>query len=185
MAFRPIYPNAAFANLTDRDGYWAAKIISAFSDAHIAAIVAEGEYSNPNAARWIARVLSERRDKIARYFFDRIAPLDFFVNIDGILSFHDLGAERGIYPGSSPRYRTRVAAANAFRHRKQWTEWEESAETVVDLNRAVARGGVSEVSTAEYPFLALEVQANRGSDWSSGIKVYVARQSGRVVALDR
>jgi hypothetical protein len=98
-AFKPLKPNAAFANLTDRDGYWAAKIISAFEDAHIEAIVAEGEYANPEASRWIARVLAERRDKIARYWFDRVPPLDFFVNEGGVVHFHDLGAE----PLSDPR----------------------------------------------------------------------------------
>ena len=184
-AFKPNKPNAAFANLTDRDGYWAAKIISAFSDAHIDAIVAEGHYQNPEAARWIARVLGERRDKIARYYFDRIPPLDFFVNTDGMLTFYDLGAERSIYPGSSARYRFRLAAANAQRNRRQLSEWEESAETAVDLERVVARGGIDEFSVADFPFLALEVQVNRGSEWSSGVLVYVARQSGWVVAVDR
>ena len=185
MAFKPLKPNAAFANLTGRDGYWAAKIISAFSDAHLQAIVTEGQYRNPDAAQWIARVLGERRDKIARYFFDRIPPLDFFVNDDGVVRFHDLGAERGIYPGSVARYRARVAASTAQRQRGRWTPWQEYAETAVDLAQASDREEIGSLPISGSAFLALEVQVNRGSNWSSAITVYVARRSGRVVAVDR
>jgi hypothetical protein len=183
--FKPLKPNAAFANLTDRDGYWAAKIISAFSDAHIEAIVAEGRYTNTEATRWIARVLTARRDKISRYFFDRIPPLDFFVNDDGVIRFHDLGVERGIYPGSSARYRIRLSATTAERKRGRWTQWLDLTDTSVNLERASGHEEISSVPVSESPFLALEVQVNRISSWSPATTVYVARGSGRVVAVDR
>ena len=38
-------------------------------------------------------MLRERRDKIARYWFERIAPLDFFDVADGALRFHDLAVD--------------------------------------------------------------------------------------------
>ena len=184
-AFKPLKPNAAFANLTDRDGYWAAKIISAFSDAHLGAIAAEGKYANPEATRWIARVLGERRDKIARYYFDRIPPLDFFVNDNGVLHFHDLGAERGIYPEFSARYRSRVAASTAERNRGRWTPWQDRSQKTVSLVEANLREEISSLDTADSPYLAVEIQVSRGSQWSSAITVYVARTSGRVVAVER
>jgi len=184
-AFKPLNPNTAFANLTDRDGYWAAKIISAFTDAHLEAITVEGRFANPEATRWIARVLGERRDKIARYYFDRIPPLDFFVNDDGVIRFHDLGAERGIYPGSSARYRARMAASTAERNHGRWTPWQELVETAVNLDETTDREEIVSLPIADSPFLALEVQVNRGSKWSSAIPVYVARNSGRVVAVER
>ena len=183
-AFKPTKPNAAFANLTDRDGYWAAKIISAFSDAHLEAVVDEGRYADPEATRWIARVLAERRDKIARYFFDRVPPLDFFVYDDGELSFHDLGAERGIYPGHSPRYRLRVAASTSDRERGQWTTWQELLEARAVLEDVFGHTGIGQVAISE-PFLAVQVQVSRGSNWSSSVIAYIARRSGRVVAVDR
>jgi hypothetical protein len=183
--FKPLKPNAAFANLTDRDGYWAAKIISAFSDAHLEAIAADGKSANPEATRWIARVLGERRDKIARYYFDRIPPLDFFVNRDGAVRFRDLGAERRIYPGSSARYRARMAASTAERDRGRWTPWQESVETAVDLDYATDREEIASRPVQDSPFLALEIQVNRGSHWSAATTVYLARASGRVVAVER
>jgi len=183
--FKPLKPNAAFANLTDRDGYWAAKIISAFTDTHIEAIVAEGKYANPEASRWIARILAERRDKIARYFFDRIPPMDFFVNDDGVIRFHDLGAERGIYAGSSNRYRARVAASTAQRKHGHWTPWQDLAATAIDLEQITRLDAIVSVPVSESPFLALEVAVNRESRWSSATTVYLARSSGRIVAVDR
>ncbi len=100
--WKPLDPNGTFANLTDRDGYWGAKIVSAFTDADIDAAVASGHYKNPDAASYVARMLRERRDKIARHWFDRVAPLDFFTVEGGTLRVHDLGAERNVYPGTSP-----------------------------------------------------------------------------------
>ncbi len=185
MAFKPYWPNTAFAHLTDRDGYWAAKIISAFTDAHIEAIVAEGGYSDPRAARWMSRMLGERRDKIVRFWFDRVPPLDFFVNDGGLLRYHDLGAERGIYPGRSSRYRVRAAASTPSRDGVQWTPWTESAETVVELERLSNSQEVAACAVSQYPFLAMELQLNRGSGWSATTTAYVARASGRVVALER
>ena len=184
-AFKPLKPNAAFANLTDRDGYWAAKIISAFSDAHLEAIAVEGRYTDPEATRWIARVLGERRDKIARHFFDRIPPLDFFISDDGVLRFHDLGAERRIYPGTSNRYRVRMAASTAERDRAGWTPWQEFVETAVDLDEATNRTEIASLPVQDSPFLTLEMQVNRGSHWSPAVTVYVARANGRVVAVER
>ncbi len=182
MAFKPMEPNTAFANFTDRDGYWAAKIISAFTDAHIEAAVAEGKYPSPEAARYISRTLAERRDKIARYFFDRVSPLDFFRYEDGILRFHDLGAERGIYPGQTPRYRYRVAAVTPERGRAGRTEWIETAQRPIDIAGSDALGAAP---ATEYPFVQVELQANFGERWIHSVTVYAARESGLVVEVDR
>ena len=78
QSFKPLEPNTAFANLTDRDGYWAAKIISAFTDEQLLAVAEQGQYENPEATHYIARTLAERRDKIVRCWFDAVPPLDFF-----------------------------------------------------------------------------------------------------------
>jgi hypothetical protein len=185
MAFKPLKPNAAFANFTRRDGYWAAKIISAFTDQHLEAIVAEGRYRNPDAARWIAQVLGERRDEIARYWFDVVPPLDFFTYESRFVRFHDLGAERGLYPDMAALYRARVAAATPERRRGRWTDWMELAGQAVDLEAAAARDEIISRPTGEYPFLAVEVQVSRGSDWSPSVTAYVARAGGRVVAVER
>lgn len=63
-AWRPYYPNPAFDERTGRDLRWGAGIVAAFTDEHIRAAVAQGRYSDPRAAEYLARVLIERRDKL-------------------------------------------------------------------------------------------------------------------------
>ena len=184
MAFRPFEPNAAFANFTDRDGYWAAKIISTFTDEHLRAAVAAGRYTNPAAAEWIARVLAERRDIIARYFFDRVPPLDFFRVNAGWLRFRDLGAERGLYEPSSTRYRVRVATASAEGDEGPWGPWVEVETPDVDFE-ALPHDQRSGDAGPE-SFVAVELQVYRAeSGWSRSVRAYIARASERVVAVDR
>ena len=84
--------------MTDRDGYWGAKIVASFSDAQIAAAVEAAHYEDPRAVEYLVRNLIVRRDKIARHWFGRVAPLDFFEVRDGALRFHDLALDLGLSP---------------------------------------------------------------------------------------
>lgn len=183
--WKPLNPNAAFANLTNRDGYWAAKIISAFTDAHIDALVDEGRYRSPDAARWIARGMAERRDKIAHYWFDRVAPLDFFTADGARFVFRDLGVERGIYLDNTSAYRIRLAACDADRNTGSWTGWIDGEQPEFDLAENAAAEALNRDDAARRPFLAIEAAVSRAGKWSDPVRVYVARASGRVVAIDR
>jgi hypothetical protein len=184
IEFKPLTNNAAFANMSDRDGYWAAKIISAFTDRHLDAVVAEGKYRTPAAAEYIIQTLGQRRDKIARYWFERVPPLDFFASQGSVIRFHDLGEERGLFPGPA-RYRARAAATRSDRHQGSWTEWIEFAELEFELAGMTRDPAIQATSLDASPFLAIEVEVNRSSEWSSPITVFVARASGRVVAVER
>ena len=53
QAGKPDLPHSGMANLTRRDGYWAAKILSAFTDEDLRLIVDQGEYQNPAAADFL------------------------------------------------------------------------------------------------------------------------------------
>jgi hypothetical protein len=174
-------PNTAFANLAPRDAYWAAKIISAFTRDHIAAAVAEAQYVEPAAADYLIDTLVARRDAIVRKWFDRVPPLDFFTCDGEAVDFRDLGVERGPYAADDARYRARWAAVTAERKTAGWTPWRSLAETRVPLATAATAREADE----RYPFLALDVQVDRGDGWSPSTKVYLDRDNGRVVALDR
>lgn len=183
--WKPFVPNSAFANLIDRDGYWAAKIISAFTSAHLEAIVARAAYQDPRAADFLVRSLLARRDQIARYWFDRVPPLDFFTCEGQELRWRDLGAERGLYRGQSSRYRLSWSAVTAERETAGWTAWQEQETTVTRRQTGPAAVAAAAVPAAEYPFLALQCQVDRGTGWSESVIVYLARDSGRVVAVER
>ena len=61
VAWRPEYPNTAFDNMRPEDAFWAARIVSKFSDAAIRAIVEKARYSDRRATEYITAALIERR----------------------------------------------------------------------------------------------------------------------------
>jgi hypothetical protein len=85
-----------FRRMTLADAYWGAKIVASFTNAQIAAAVDAAGYEDPRARAYIHQMLVARRDKIARYWFARVAPLDFFHVRDGYLVFHDLAVDLGL-----------------------------------------------------------------------------------------
>jgi len=98
--FDPIYPNPAFENMTNRDGYWGTKIVMAFSDDDLKALIKVGQFSNPESEKYLLKTLIERRDKIGRHWFGKVNPLDNFeteYNDDGFnISFEDLAIKYGL-----------------------------------------------------------------------------------------
>jgi hypothetical protein len=72
------YPQPAFDQMDAADAFWAARIASRFSDDMIKAIVATGELSDPDAARYLTDVIIRRRDKVVAYWISQTNPLDRF-----------------------------------------------------------------------------------------------------------
>ncbi|MEN8007604.1 MAG: hypothetical protein ABFS42_11350 [Candidatus Krumholzibacteriota bacterium] len=186
--WKPDLPHSAMADMTARDGYWAAKILSAFTDEDLRLIVGQGHYQNPAAVDFLVETLAGRRDKIVRHWFGKIPPLDFFTLTAAGLAFHDLAVERGYADTDSPRYRYRMSTVNSDRGQDDegWTPWRETTATLVPLFDEAGRLAADvPPGGAEYPFLAVEVQVDHGAGWSRSTTVYGAYASGRLVALDR
>jgi len=74
-AWKMEYPNAAFSNMTELDGAWAARSIARMDDAVLAAVVAQARFSNPVVAAELLRVLIARRDKILDRYLSRVSSL--------------------------------------------------------------------------------------------------------------
>ncbi len=108
----PIVPNPAFENMTPRDAYWGAKIVMAWRDEYIRALVETGEYSDPAAKEYLIKTLIERRDKIGRHWFEKVAPLDdvrFADNSESlIIEFADLAVKYGLAEHSISKYEFEV-----------------------------------------------------------------------------
>jgi hypothetical protein len=183
--WKPLMPNPAFVNQNHQDAYWAAKIIAAFGDDQIRAAVEQARYEDPRATDYMTETLIRRRDIVARAWFDVVTPLDFFRYQAGTLTFHDLGAEREIYPGTTPRYRVQVAAVTADRDAARWSEWMMASDLAIDLTGDAVREVVEAESSDARPFVAVRCDVDRGDGWQGPVTVYVARASGRVVAVDR
>lgn len=108
--YKFILPNPPFELMTNNDGFWGAKIVMSFTDEQLKEAVAEGRYSNPEAAEYLLRTIIERRDIVGRYWFNRVNPLDMFnlqKTFDGgqELCFVDLAVESGLESTDISQYR--------------------------------------------------------------------------------
>ncbi|MBN1567399.1 MAG: hypothetical protein JXA73_06105 [Acidobacteria bacterium] len=88
--WKPNYPNPAFLRRRPDDEYWAAKIVMAFTNDDIRAVVETGQYSDPLFVDYLVSTLAQRRDKIGRACFANVLSLDNFGTRDGDLFFEDL-----------------------------------------------------------------------------------------------
>ena len=106
--WKPMYPAPPFDNLTDRDAFWGTRIVTAFTDDHIRAAVAAGQFETATADSALVRFLIERRDRIGHYWFDRVNPLDEFHLDESGVTFADLAVDRGYASELSTRYGVRI-----------------------------------------------------------------------------
>ncbi len=180
--FDPIVPNPAFENLTDRDAFWGAKIVMGFRDEHIRALIASGEYSNPDAAEYLFETLRIRRDKIGRHWFSKVNPLDKFdlsLNDDTlVIKFADLSFVYGLADNASTTYRYRVLTD----HHKN-TEYRVLSEPKILLPVAELKVGLEVISVASEQRIParslaeIQIQTNRGVDWGKRISLWMIQTS--------
>ena len=106
--WKPNHPNLAFRGMGAGDGYWGAKIVTAFGDDLLHALSEAGAYTRPEVTQFVEDTFRLRRDKIGRYWFDRVTPLEAFeLETDGdqaTLTFRDLGVERGVTQAEDRTY---------------------------------------------------------------------------------
>ena len=120
--WRPIVDTPPFVRQTNRDRYWAAKRVAAFSFEELRGAIAAARY-RPAAADYLARVLWSRREAIARDAFSRTAPLDHFRTEADRLCFTDWWVRAGLGGGDATSYRAREdgadIASRAWRRRRR------------------------------------------------------------------
>jgi hypothetical protein len=80
--WKPRVPTAAFVRARADDNFWAARRVMAFSDDIIRAIASAGQYHDERAAKLLADVLIQRRDKIGQAYLNAVNPVVNFA-LDG------------------------------------------------------------------------------------------------------
>jgi hypothetical protein len=80
--WKPRVPTAAFVRARADDNFWAARRVMAFPDDMIRAIASAGQYHDEAAAKLLADVLIQRRDKIGQAYLNAINPVVNFA-LDG------------------------------------------------------------------------------------------------------
>lgn len=182
-AWRSNYPNPAFVRMSDRDAFWAARILMTFTPDELRAIVETGEYSRPGDADLFLRVLIARQHKTAREYFDRLPPLDRFeVTGDG-LAFTNLSELYG-FATSGTTYETR------------WSVYDNATglatpvgDAVTSVRTVVPIPAVPTVQDGVDRFLVVEIRAEHPAHprWSRRVAVYLRPVGGAfaVVGIER
>jgi hypothetical protein len=95
-AWKPEYPNPAFANMRADDAFWAARIVARFDEPVVRAIVEKAKYSDPRATDYITETLMKRRDKVLRAWLNQVNPVvDVTLDAAGALAFRNAAVEAG------------------------------------------------------------------------------------------
>ena len=183
QAWRNDYPNPAFVRMSDRDAFWAAKIIMRFTRDELAAIVETGEISDPEASRYFLETLIERQHKTARYYMDRLNPIDEFDMTAEGLRFVNLSEHYGL-AGSDTTYRV------------QWSVYDDRDGTTRELGSVgetvqttLPLPEASGVTAGGEQYLVAEIHSENPEHpgWNRRVGVYLrpVEMSFAVVGIER
>lgn len=169
--WKPRHPLPAFENRLPGDCFWAARQVMAFTDEEIRAIVATGQYSDPDGEEWLAKCLIERRDKIGRRYFAKVLPLDGFRVAGDRLEFDDLEVDYGF--------------AGAREYTVHWSHFDNSSEKHTPIPAATGPRLPQQISEA--PYASCFAARIAGGNKARTVTVYLRKQPGglNVVGIDR
>jgi hypothetical protein len=115
-AFRTNQRIPSHMRMTERDAYWGAKVVTAFSDEQIAAVVATAGLPAADGG-YIDHALRVRRDIIGRRYLRAVAAVEnASTSPDGTrICFQDLAIARGYAQAAEVRYRAEVSDGRGTR----------------------------------------------------------------------
>lgn len=172
--WRPNYPNLAFVRMDDGDAYWGARIVTAFSDETIEKLVEAGEYSRPEATRYVAETLKRRRDMIGRYWLNRVSPLEEFALDGDRLRFRDLAVDRGYVEAASRKYRCSVEDRAGRKSSEAAVLTGTSCQVPMALIRDTTRDKYGRMLMAR-----VIIRSNRADNgWAAPVEVVLGRDKG-------
>ena len=109
--WKPRVPTAALRHARGDDTFWAARRVIAFSDEMIRAIAETGRYHDESAARLLADILIQRRDRIAHTYLAAVNPVvNLALGADGVLSFENAAVTATVAAEPSQGYIVHWAA---------------------------------------------------------------------------
>jgi hypothetical protein len=176
--WRPEFPNAAFQHMLPEDAFWAARIVSRFSDEAIRAIVKEGDLRAPEAEAHLADVIIRRRDKVLSRYFRGLNPLADFelaAEAGGALAFTNYGEDAGL------------AGVEAYEY--QWFTFDNATgrrEPLGDPARVRERSIPLPQARPQYLMVRIRTMAPGAAAWRKAVDVYL-RGTGQpgVVGVER
>ena len=172
-AWRPEYPNPAFARMQEEDAFWAAAIVHQFGDDAVRAAVVTGELGNAESERYLVDTLIRRRDKTVAHYFARTNPLAWFAVEGGALRFRNLGEE------------ARLGRAEGYD--VEWSEFDNATGLHAPVESST--GGTSlPIPDRAAAHLAARIRTRSAMfpAWARPVTVYLRRGAQwQVVGIDR
>lgn len=180
MKWKAIFPNPAFDNTTDLDGYWGAKLVMSFTGKEIHAMISTGQYSNEGAAGDLAMMIIERRDITGRYWFNRVTPIDRFrITEDDhnlhALTFEDLAVETKLNSVESVVYRYSIKR-NGIQIGDYVDLGNRTSVPLPDLKIYQPVSGVSEYPADQWE-VTIDLKRFGMKDWSKPVRVYLGESN--------
>jgi hypothetical protein len=170
--WKPLTPMYTPVRVSDRiDNFWSSKIIMKLQRKHIEAAVAAAKLSDPRASKWLVEQLIARQRKTAKYWFERVNPLDEMRATSRELCFKDLSLVYGFAHARNTRYRTTFYDRNGKR-------FERSATIGPGSNGATC--APLKLSGAHEGYTIVRVDTSRPG-FAGSTYVYVARDARTLV----
>jgi len=179
--WRPQTPTTAYLELRDDDAFWAARRVAAFTDDLIRAAVHTGQYSDPNAEKYLGDVLIKRRDKIARIYLTAVNPIVTpRLDGNGRLTFENAAFAAGVASGPATYRAAWFRFDNATGDRQPLAETQ-SQTTTIEAPR--------DLPSVPGSFVAVDiaVDAEAHPTWRRPIRTYFRRagEGWVLVGLER
>lgn len=175
--YKFIQPNPAFELMTNRDGYWGAKIVMSFTNEQIKAAISEGQYSNSDAAEYLFKVIKERRDIVGKYWFKKMNPVDKFKlreNKDGTqeFCFVDLAVQFGLESADQTKYHYWLERNGSVIPPVQ----DLNGQTCIQLTQMTAPGirDSQNDSSKDQWAVVLETKRAQWDHWSKKVRIYLS-----------
>jgi len=179
--WRPQTPTTAYMETRDDDAFWAARRIAAFSDELIRAAVHQGQYSDPNAEKYLGDVLIKRRNKILSIYLTAVNPI-VAPRLDGSgrLTFENAAVAAGVASGPATYRASWLRFDNATGETQPISETRSSTTTI---------DAPSGLPTNAGGFVAVDIAVDSAGHptWVRPARAYFQRESNgwKLVGFER
>ena len=179
--WRPQTPTTAYMETRDDDAFWAARRIAAFSDELIRAAVHQGQYTDPNAEKYLGDVLIKRRNKILNIYLTAVNPVvSPRLDANGRLTFENAAAAAGVASGPATYRASWLRFDNATGETQPISETRSSTTTIE---------APSGLPTSAGTFVAVDIAVDSAGHptWVRPVRTYFQRESAgwKLVGLER
>ena len=176
--WRPQTPTIAYMEMRADDAFWAAQRVAAFTDDMIRAAVHTGEFSNPEAEKYLADVLIQRREKVKSIYLTQINPI-VKPRLDAKgLTFENAAVAGGVASGSVAYRASWMLFDNATGATKPLSETKSETTTIAAPAGLPSNG-----------FVAVDIAADSDTypTWKQPVRAYFRPDGGtwKLVGLER